>query len=54
MYTRYEDGTGKVLKKLTVNPGRLVNTVCPRSSDPFHIVSYIIKWVTTSWTYSII
>ena len=29
------------------------NTVCPRSSDPFYIVSYYIKWVTTSWTYSI-
>ena len=30
-----------------------VLTVCPRSSDPFYIVSYYIKWVTTSWTYSI-
>ena len=29
-------------------------TVCPRSSDPFYIVSHCIKWVTTSWTYSII
>ena len=29
-------------------------TVCPRSSDPSYIVSYYIKWVTTSWTYSII
>ena len=29
-----------------------VSTVCPRSSDPFYIVSYYIKWVTTSWTYS--
>ena len=27
-------------------------TVCPRSSDPFYIVIYYIKWVTTSWTYS--
>ena len=26
-------------------------TVCPRSSDQFHIVSYYIEWVTTSWTY---
>ena len=25
-------------------------TVCPRSSEPFHIVSYYIKWVTTSDT----
>ena len=28
-------------------------TVCPGSSDPFHVVSYYIKWVTASWTYSI-
>ena len=26
--------------------------VCPRSSDPSHIVIYYKKWVTTSWTYS--
>ena len=25
-------------------------TVRPRSSDPFYIVTYYIKWVTTSWT----
>ena len=28
------------------------NTVCPGSSDPFYMVSYYIKLVTTSWTYS--
>ena len=28
-------------------------TVCPGSSDPFYVVTYYIKWVTTSWTYSI-
>ena len=28
-------------------------TICPRSSDPFYIASYYIKWVTTSWTHSI-
>ena len=27
-------------------------TVCPRSSAPFHIVTYNIKWVTASRTYS--
>ena len=27
------------------------NTVFPRSSDPFYLVRYYIKWVTTSWTY---
>ena len=26
------------------------NTVCPRSSDPFYIVTYYIKYVTISWT----
>jgi len=26
--------------------------MCPRSSDPFYILSYYIKWVTTSWTHS--
>ena len=25
-------------------------TVCPRSRDSFYIVTYYIKWVTTSWT----
>ena len=27
-------------------------TVCPGSSDTFYVVTYYIKWVTTSWTYS--
>ena len=27
-------------------------TVCPGSSDPVYIVTYYIKWVTTSWTHS--
>ena len=25
-------------------------TVWPRSSDPFYIGTYFMKWVTTSWT----
>ena len=29
-----------------------LHTVCPGSSGPLYIVSYYIKWVTTSWTYS--
>ena len=29
-------------------------TVCQRSVDLFHIVSYYIKWVKTSWPYSIL
>ena len=36
---------------LHVFPSSLL-TVCPRSSDPFYIVSHYIKWVPTSWTYS--
>ena len=31
---------------------RMVHTVCPGSSDPFCNVTYYMKWVTTSWTYS--
>ena len=27
-------------------------TVSPRSSDPFYIIRFNIKWVTTSWTHS--
>ena len=30
----------------------LGHTVCPISSYPFYILSYNIKWVTTSWTHS--
>jgi len=26
--------------------------VCPRRSDPFYVVTYFIKWLTTSWTYN--
>ena len=25
--------------------------MCPRSCDPFYIIGYYIKWVTTSWTH---
>ena len=31
-----------------------LRTVCPRSSDPFYIVTYYIKRVTNSWTDSTI
>ena len=27
------------------------STVCPRSLDPLHMVSYNTKWVKISWTY---
>ena len=32
----------------------MVLTECPGSSDPFYILTYYIKWVTTSWTHSIL
>ena len=28
----------------------MIDTVCPRGSDPFYIIGYYIKWVKTSWT----
>ena len=28
------------------------NTICPRSSDPFNVVTYYIQRVTNSWTHS--
>ena len=28
-----------------------VDSICPRSSYPSYIVTYYIKWVTTSWIY---
>ena len=27
-----------------------IYTVCPKSSDPFYVVTYYKTWVTTSWT----
>ena len=40
----------KLISGLTIYT--YIHTVCPTSSDPFYIVSYYIRWVTTSWTYS--
>ena len=31
---------------------RSYHTVCPRSSDPFYVETYYIKWVTTSRAYN--
>ena len=36
------------LAKIKIEKGRL-----PGSSDPFYIVTYYIKWVTTSWTFTV-
>ena len=46
-------GTGchlYLLQNYTVN--QLVSTICQRSSDPFYVVTYNIKWVTTSRPHS--
>ena len=32
----------------------VANTIRPKSSDPFYIVTYYINWVTTSWTHSMV
>ena len=37
------------LEDLNIFPKMLTHTIC----DPFFVVSYYIKWVTTSWTHSI-
>ena len=29
-----------------------IDTLCPRNSDPFYVLTCYIKWVITSWTYS--
>ena len=39
----------KRLKKLKLLSLFRLTNVCPRSSAPFHIVSYYIQWGTTSW-----
>ena len=41
---------GKIDWKLDPFDQNFMYTVCPRSSDPFYIVSYYIKWGTTSRT----
>ena len=42
----------KILNFYAVRHYMVICTVCPKSSDPFYIESYYIKWVTTSCTYS--
>merc|ERR1740128_412471 len=39
-------------KKVCIVPMPIFTTVCPRSSYPFYIVIYYSKWVTTSWTHT--
>ena len=42
--TLYSDFTAWVI---TVH----LHTICPGSGDPFYILTYYIKLVTTSWTH---
>ena len=49
--SRYSFPTFIVLV-VVYNDLKFAYTGCPRSSDPFRIVSYYKKWGTTSWTYS--
>ena len=41
-----------IIRTLVVCCKKTECTVCPGSSKPFYIVSYYIKWVTTSWIHS--
>ena len=45
--------TRKDIKVLVyrINKGLWRNTVFPRRSHTFYIVTYYMKWVTTSWTF---
>ena len=27
-------------------------SICPGSSDPIYVITYYVKWVTSSWTHS--
>ena len=40
-----------VIQRNDTNNEYIFHTMCPRSSDPFYIVTYYIIWVTTSWTH---
>ena len=47
---RNQGSTGKLLCSINhVSTDLIKRTICPRSSYPFYIVTYKIKWVTTSW-----
>ena len=43
---------GSILYIKKVLPHFILYTVYPRSCDPFYIVTWYIKWTTTSWTHS--
>ena len=38
--------------QLSANKSQIANTVRARSFDLFHIASYYVNWVKTSWTYN--
>ena len=44
-----------VLKNyMSMKVGSSLATRCPNRSDPYYLVAFYIKWVTTSWTYSML
>ena len=50
-----DDGGGGGAKDSSLDPFSTFDKACtvsPRSNDPFYIVTYCIKWVSTSWTHS--
>ena len=56
MYKLYMNMYNSILYNSSGRVGKMyifLSTVCPGSSDPFNVVIYYIKWITTSWTYSI-
>ena len=40
------------ITRLTARPGSriVLHTRFPKRSDPFYLVNFYVKWVTTSWT----
>ena len=46
VYIRYTESILKIIYRT------ILYTICPKRSYPFYIVTYYIKWATTSWPYS--
>ena len=51
---KQEQTVHKTVLKTKVDLHHSSSTVCPGRSGLFYIVCYYIKWVTTSWTHSIL
>ena len=44
----YNQEVIRVISMLFFASTNYASTLCPRSDDPFYVVTYYIKWVTTS------